>query len=71
LAFGRVAFSEAARRRLAVALLAGAAIFPLGVILETASTGAIPEGIAIAGAAIEGLAMAAVTWGFMRAPKPR
>jgi hypothetical protein len=60
--FDRVNFSERFKLILALGLLLGAAIFPLGVLLQTMSHGALPRAIAIAGSAlvIVGLAGTAV-----------
>jgi hypothetical protein len=57
IAFDRVRFAERHKLVLAWALLAGAAIFPFGVLLQTFDHGAIPRGIAILGS---GLVMAAL-----------
>ncbi len=60
--FDRVNFSERLKLILALGLLLGAAIFPLGVLLQTVSHGPLPRAIAIAGSAfvIAGLACAAL-----------
>jgi hypothetical protein len=60
--FDRVNFSERFKLFLALGLLLGAAIFPLGVLLQTMSHGPLPRAIAIAGSAlvIVGLAGTAV-----------
>src|ERR1700738_2192684 len=47
--FDRVNFSERFRLFLALGLLLGAVIFPLGVLLQTMSHGPLPRAIAIAG----------------------
>jgi len=66
--FDRVDFKEGTRCWLALALLAGSVLFPLGVIFETASPGAwFPSALAVAGSAVVTLALAAVAWGFARA----
>src|SRR6266404_1922018 len=52
IAFDRVRFAERQKLVLACALLAGAAIFPLGVLLQTMSHGPLPRAIAIAGSAL-------------------
>jgi hypothetical protein len=49
--FDRVNFSERFRRFLALGLLVGAVVFPLGVLLQTISHGPLPRAIAIAGSA--------------------
>ena len=50
--FERVGFSERVRYWLAVALLAGAVIFPLGVMMQTWSHGELPRVVALAGSAL-------------------
>jgi len=52
IAFDRVRFAERQRLRLASAFLAGAVIFPLGVLLQTFDHGALPRGIAILGSVL-------------------
>jgi hypothetical protein len=47
--FDRVNFPERVRRFLALGLLVGAVVFPLGVLLQTLSHGPLPRAIAIAG----------------------
>jgi hypothetical protein len=47
--FDRVNFSERFKLFLALVLLAGAVVFPLGVLLQTVSHGPLPRAIAIAG----------------------
>jgi hypothetical protein len=49
--FDRVKFSERFKFLLALGLLLGSVIFPLGVLLQTTSHGALPRAIAIAGSA--------------------
>jgi len=49
--FDRVNFSERFKVLLALGLLTGAVIFPLGVLLQTISHGPLPRAIAIAGSA--------------------
>jgi hypothetical protein len=50
--FDRVRFSEGAKLLLAAELLAGAIVFPLGVLLQTMSYGALPRAVAIAGSGL-------------------
>lgn len=50
--FDRVGFSEQWRMLLAVALLAGSVIFPLGVMMQTWSHGDLPRVVAVAGSAL-------------------
>jgi len=47
--FDRVNFAERFKMFLAIGLLAGAVVFPLGVLLQTISHGPLPRAIAIAG----------------------
>jgi hypothetical protein len=62
--FDRVALSLRMRFWIALALLAGAVVFPLGVILQTLSHGAFfASALAILGSALVTLALAAVAWG--------
>ena len=63
IAFDRVRFAERHKRVLASALLAGAAIFPLGVLLQTFDHGAIPRGIAILGSVLVIAALIGITLG--------
>jgi hypothetical protein len=65
-AFGRVGFSEAMRMRLAAALLAGAILFPLGVLIETVNGGSIPKGMAIFGSALVIASLAGIALGFSK-----
>jgi hypothetical protein len=60
--FERVGFSELFRYLVAVALLAGAVIFPLGVMMQTWSHGELPRAVAIVGSGlvIGGLGVSAV-----------
>jgi dipeptide/tripeptide permease len=64
--FDRVGYDERKRMALAVVLLVGAVIFPLGVILQTFDRGPLPRAIAVAGSGMLIAALAAVTAGFMR-----
>lgn len=50
--FDRLRFAQRYKLALASALLAGAMIFPLGVLLQTFDHGAIPRGIAILGSVL-------------------
>jgi hypothetical protein len=47
--FDRVNFAERFKMFLALGLLVGGVVFPLGVLLQTISHGALPRAIAIAG----------------------
>ncbi len=63
IAFDRVRFAERQKLVLACALLAGAAIFPLGVLLQTFDHGAIPQGIAVLGSVLVIAALLGITLG--------
>jgi hypothetical protein len=60
--FDRVNFSERLKLFVALGLLLGSVIFPLGVLLQTMTHGPLPRAIAIAGSAfvIAGLLGSAV-----------
>lgn len=65
--FDNVAFGERLRFWIALALLVGSVIFPLGVILQTASHGAtLASALAVAGSVLVIVALAAVAVGFAR-----
>lgn len=66
--FDRVGFSERLRFYLALVLLVGSVVFPLGVILQTVSRSVFPSTLAVAGSAlvIGGLIFVAI--GFYRKP---
>jgi len=66
IAFDRVAFHEKGRVLLARILLAGSALFPLGVLLETWNRGPVPQALAVAGSALVTLGLGATAWGFAR-----
>lgn len=66
IAFDHIGLSEKSKRGLAWALLAGATLFPLGVLLQTWSHGALPRAIAILGSAMVMAALAAVVLGLLR-----
>ena len=66
-AFDSVALSARLKSSLAVALVTGSFVFPMGVILQTVSHGAVYAAwLAIFGSAIVTLALVAVAWGFAR-----
>lgn len=65
IAFDRVRFAEAYKRMLALALLAGAVIFPLGVLLQTLDHGSVPRAIAILGSALVTVALLGITLGLV------
>jgi hypothetical protein len=64
IAFDRVGFGERTKIVLALALVAGAAIFPFGVLLQTFDHGPIPRGVAIFGSSLVMVALAGITLGF-------
>src|SRR5438128_11969976 len=65
--FDRVAFGERLKLWTAWALLAGSVLFPLGVILQTASHGSMfASALAIVGSALVIGALAVTAFGFMR-----
>lgn len=66
IAFERVAFAERVRYLLALGLLLGAVIFPLGVFLQTLSHGFGPRAIAILGSALVIASLAGIALGFAR-----
>jgi hypothetical protein len=68
-AFDRVGLSEQARFWLAAALLLGAIVFPLGVLLQTLNLGLVSKGLAVTGSALEIAALAVVALGFWREPR--
>lgn len=70
-AFERVAFDERKRFYLAIALFLGAAVFPIGVMLETVNRGPGPKAVAILGSGLILLALAATSLGFARANAQR
>jgi len=65
-AFDSVAFAERARIWIAGALLIGAVVFPLGVLLQTVVSGPLPSALAITGCALETVALALTIIGFAR-----
>jgi hypothetical protein len=64
--YERVEFSRRAKFVAALGLSAGAFLFPLGVLLQTASHGAGPRAIAVVGSALVIASLAALTYGFAR-----
>jgi|SRR5437868_1655481 hypothetical protein len=62
--FDRVGFSDKVRFWLAVLLLLGSVIFPLGVILQTANHGLVPSALAVVGSAMVIISLAAIAFGF-------
>jgi len=66
IAFDYVALSEKLKQLLAWALLFGAALFPLGVLMQTWSHGALPRAVAILGSALVIVALTGIVVGFTR-----
>jgi len=62
--FDHVAFSERTRWALALMLVAGSFVFPLGVILQTASRGVVPQALAATGSGLLIVALGGVAIGF-------
>lgn len=63
--FDKVSFSERTRRWLAIALLVGSILFPLGVLVQTATHGGMfAGGLAVAGSALVTLALGVTAIGF-------
>jgi len=61
--FDHVAFSLRVRLWIAIALLTGAVVFPLGVLLQTSGHGFFASALAILGSALVTIALGAVAWG--------
>lgn len=66
LAFPRIGFDERRRRILAAGFLAGAFLFPLGVILETLDHGSLPRALAVLGSVLVAGVLAIIAVGFLR-----
>ena len=64
--FDRVGFGQRAKMSIALALLAGAILFPLGVLLETWSRGVGPQAVAVIGSALVILGLCGTALGFAR-----
>ncbi len=65
--FDRVNFSEKLRQRVALSLLAGSALFPLSIILQTYHHGALQyKALAVISSGLVIAGMAATAWGFSR-----
>lgn len=66
-ALNGAALEERLRMWMAIALLAGSFVFPLGVILQTVSHGAVwASTLAILGSGLVTVSLAALAWGFIR-----
>src|SRR5689334_17853232 len=66
IALDHIGLSEKFKLLMACALLLGAVLFPLGVLLQTWSHGPLPKAITILGSALVIVALAGVVLGFMR-----
>jgi hypothetical protein len=64
--FDEVAFGERARSAIALAMLIGSIVFPLGVILQVARLAQLGSVLAIAGSALIIAALAATAVGFIK-----
>jgi hypothetical protein len=64
--FDELAFGERARLAIALAMLVGSIMFPLGVILQTLRMGPLGSALAIAGSALVIAALGATAVGLMR-----
>jgi len=65
--FERVNFSEGIRQLVALCLLAGSALFPLAVLVQTYHHGAaLWKALAVAGSGLIIAALAGTAWGFAR-----
>jgi hypothetical protein len=62
--YERIGFSPRTKILLALGLLSGAVLFPLGVLLETFSHGAFPQAVAIAGSGLVIVSLAGIALGF-------
>jgi uncharacterized membrane protein YpjA len=70
LCFNQVLFSEKLRIWIAVALLVGAWVFPLGVLLQAYGHGPLPRILAISGSVLEIASLSFVALGFARGQSP-
>jgi hypothetical protein len=70
IAFDHVGLSERLKLVLAWALLLGATLFPLGVLMQTWSHGALPRAVAILASALVIAALTGIVFGIMRRQAP-
>jgi len=63
----RVGFNERLTMALAVGLVLGSFLFPLGVLLQTFSRGPVPKAVAVVGSALVIVSLAGMTVGFAMA----
>ena len=68
IAYDRVALSARWKLLLAIKLLIGAFLFPLGVLMQTWSHGPLPRGLAIAGSVLVIASLAGMAVGMVRKP---
>lgn len=66
MAFNQIAFNERHRFFIALGLLSGAIIFPLGVLLQNFSTGLLGSILSIFGTIAIIVSFFLVTWGFVK-----
>ncbi|HEV2988515.1 MAG TPA: hypothetical protein VG759_08740 [Candidatus Angelobacter sp.] len=66
IAYDHITLSERWKLLLAIELLIGAIVFPLGVLLQTSSHGPIPRGLAIAGSVLVIASLVGMSVGFVR-----
>jgi len=66
--FDRVGLPARARFYVALIFLAGAFLFPLGVLLQTVMKGPLPSMLAISGSALVIAALSVSAWGLSREP---
>ena len=66
LSFDKLSFSEKTKLWLAVAFLAGACLFPLGVLFQVHDRGPLPRILAISGSALEIASLGVIALGLAR-----
>lgn len=66
MAFNQIAFNERHRFLIALGLVSGATIFPLGVLLQTLATGSLASILSIFGTIAFIASFFLVTWGFVK-----
>jgi len=64
--FDRLGFSERIKMLLARGLLAGAVLFPLGVLMQSSSHGPLPRAVAIVGSGLVIVSLAGIALGCAR-----
>jgi low temperature requirement protein LtrA len=64
--FDEVSFGERVRSAIALAMLTGSMVFPLGVILQTAQMAQLGSALAIAGSALVIMALGTTAVGFIK-----